>query len=238
VKPVIPKEWLEPASLKQAADIQRHLAARVIEETTFRSVSLLGGVDISHAFRKPDEPIHAAVALLDPDDLSFRGTAEGASQARFPYVPGFLGFREVPALLAPFRKLHHPPDLVLVDGHGRAHPRGLGIACHLGVALDLPTIGVAKTILVGEPRGTLGPRPGDSTPLVWRGRTIGMVLRTKARCNPLYISIGHRITLEDAVAWVLRCLKGYRHPEPVRYAHLAANHARRTHEGGPNRPLF
>jgi deoxyribonuclease V len=115
-----------------------------------------------------------------------------------------------------------------VDGHGIAHPRGLGIAAHLGVVLDVPSIGVAKSPLVGRPEVPLGEEVGESAPLVWRGRVLGTLLRTRRRANPLYISVGHRVTLASAVGWVQRCATGYRLPEPTRQAHLAANVARRA----------
>ena len=115
----------------------------------------------------------------------------------------------------------------MVDGHGICHPRGLGIASHLGVLCDLPTIGVGKTILVGEPLEALGPKAGDRVPLIYEGRVVAMLLRTKARVHPVIVSVGHRISLETAVEVVLNSLQGYRLPEPTRQAHLAANALRR-----------
>jgi deoxyribonuclease V len=150
-----------------------------------------------------------------------------------PYVPGLLGFREIPALLAAWEKLRAKPDLVLVDGHGVAHPRRLGIAAHLGVMLDVPAIGVAKSVLVGGEDPPLADEPGAETPLVWRGERIGTALRTRRRSNPLYVSIGHRVSLETAVAWVRRATNTYRLPEPTRQAHLAANALRVAEAGGP-----
>lgn len=221
--PQIPPDWLEPPSLEAAKAIQHELAARVVAEDAFGPVRRLGGADISHNPRDPSARVYAALVTLDPADLGVIDSGGTVRQARFPYVPGYLGFREVPSLVAVFRTLAAPPDLIFVDGHGVSHPRGLGIACHLGVVLDRPTIGVAKSILIGRPAGELGPEPGDRVPLEWRGRTVGMVLRTKRRCNPLYISVGHRISLDSAVDWVLRTGRGYRLPEPTRQAHLAAN---------------
>jgi len=143
-----------------------------------------------------------------------------------PYVPGLLSFRELPLVLTAWDRLEQKPDLVMVDGHGVAHPRGLGIASHLGLALDRPTIGCAKSILVGH-HDELGPARGDRQPLIYKGRTVGYALRTKDRVNPLYIACGHRVSMETAIRWVLECDRGYRLPEPTRQAHLAANAARR-----------
>jgi deoxyribonuclease V len=156
------------------------------------------------------------------------GAAHAERRSDFPYVPGFLGFREVPCLLDAFARLPSPPDLVFVDGHGISHPRRLGIATHLGVLLDRPTIGVAKSILVGAPAGELPDEPGSSVPLVWRGAEVARVLRTKKRVKPVYISTGHLVSLPSAVAWAMRAARGYRLPEPTRQAHIAANAFRRT----------
>jgi deoxyribonuclease V len=136
-------------------------------------------------------------------------------------VPGLLSFRESPLVLAALEKLTIRPDLLMVDGQGYAHPRRFGIACHLGVLTDLPAIGVAKSVLVGqfEPPG---PEPGDRAPLVHRGETVGIALRTKARTNPLIVSVGHKIDLPTAARFVLDCVRGYRLPETTRAAHRLA----------------
>ncbi|HET8728776.1 MAG TPA: deoxyribonuclease V [Alphaproteobacteria bacterium] len=225
--PGIPPEWLHPPSLKAASELQRRMAGRVLDDDAFGPVRCLGGADVSQNRWDPEKMIHAAIVVLDLPTLRLAASAGTTARARFPYVPGFLGFREAPSLVEAWRALPAPPDLLFVDGHGLSHPRGLGIATHLGVLLDRPTIGVAKTILIGSPAGPLGPEPGDRTPLVWQGRTIGMVVRTKRRANPLYVSVGHRVALGTAVEWVLRTARGYRLPEPIRQAHLAANALRR-----------
>lgn len=225
----IPNNWLYPPSLAVAAEVQRDLAARVITEDMFGAVRSIGGADISHNPRLPDAPVHAAIVTLDWPALNMAQVGQATMPPRFPYVPGYLGFRECPSLVAAYAQLANaPPDLIFVDGQGLSHPRGFGIACQLGVLLDVPTIGVAKSILVGRPAGPLGEDPGDRVPLVWKGRTIGMALRTKRRSNPLFVSTGHRVSLETAVAWVLDCTRGYRMPEPTRQAHLAANRIRRA----------
>jgi deoxyribonuclease V len=218
-----PREWLYPASLEEAANVQRELAQRVRTEDEFNPVQRIAGTDVSNTLKDPENQIYAVcVSLAYP---SLRVLEEGRAQvtAPLPYVPGFLGFREAPALVEAFHQLAQPPDLVLVDGHGVSHPRGLGIASHLGVLLDCPTVGVAKSILVGKPAGDLGNQPGDHVPLVWKAKPIGAVLRTRANVQPVYVSPGHRISLESAIEWVTRCLTRYRLPEPTRQAHQAAN---------------
>ena len=147
-----------------------------------------------------------------------------------PYVPGLLSFRELPLVLTAWDRLRQKPDLVLVDGHGIAHPRGLGIASHLGLAIDRPTIGCAKSILVGR-HEPLAPARGSMAPLVHHGETVGYAVRTKDKVNPVFVSCGHRVSQETAVRWVLECARGYRLPEPTRQAHLASNQLRR--EGEP-----
>jgi deoxyribonuclease V len=234
-----PKDWLFPESLEVAGQVQRAMAHRVIPEDVEDCLSLdrvryVGGVDVSNTLRDPENQIYAALVVLDYPSLSVCETSTIQGQARFPYVPGFLGFREAPVLVEAFEKLFQNsgicPDLVLVDGQGISHPRGLGIASHLGVLLDIPTIGVAKSILVGHPEGVPENRPGAHVPLVWKGKTVGAVVRTKANTQPVYVSIGHKISLPTAIDWVLRCGKGYRLPEPTRQAHQAANAFRKERQ--------
>jgi deoxyribonuclease V len=236
VAPGIPPEWLEPSDLAAAKAAQVALATRVVREDACPPVRLLGGVDISNSRFDPEGLVYAAVVVLAWPGLQVVARATAEARARIPYIPGYLGFREVPALLAAWAKLDPKPDLVMVDGHGIAHPRALGIAAHLGVVLDIPSIGVAKSPLVGRPEGPLGEEPGAEQPLVWRGERLGTVLRTRRRSNPLWISIGHRVSLQGAVEWVKRCGTGYRLPEPTRQAHLAANEARRAALAGGNVP--
>lgn len=187
---------------------------------------LIGGVDISCRRFDAERWVAAAVVVLTWPDLVLVETATARVRARLPYVPGYLGFREVPALLEAWAGLAAKPDLLLVDGQGLAHPRGFGVASHLGVVLDRPTIGVAKSILVGE----VGPVRGDEAPLIWQGDRIGTALTTRAGAGPVYVSVGHRVSLEAAVGWVRGALRGYRLPEPTRLAHQAANAARRAGE--------
>ena len=139
----------------------------------------------------------------------------------FPYVPGLLSFREAPLILRAFEQLTHTPDLIMLDGQGIAHPRRLGIAAHLGLFFDNPTIGCAKSRLCGTHKAP-ALEPGNFEELSDKNENIGAVLRTKYHTQPVYISIGNKITIEDAIYWVMRCCRGYRLPEPIRLAHLAA----------------
>jgi deoxyribonuclease V len=220
-------EWLHPPDLATAKAAQVALAARVVARDEHGPVRLVGGVDISSNRFDPEDMVYAAVVVLSLPDLAVVATAAARARATMPYVPGFLGFREIPALLEAWARLATIPELVLVDGHGLAHPRGLGIAAHLGVVLDVPSVGVAKSLLVGHPEGPVPEEAGAEVALVWKGRRLGTVLRTKRRSNPLYVSVGHRVSPEGAVAWVRRTTAGYRLPEPTRQAHLAANAFRR-----------
>lgn len=223
----IPEAWLRPASLAEARAAQAALAARVIRTDAHGEVRLLGGADVSSNRFDPEDMVYAAVVVLRLPDLAVVGSSAAAARATMPYVPGFLGFREIPALLAAWEGLAVKPDLVMVDGHGIAHPRGLGIAAHLGVVLDVPSIGVAKSLLVGAPAGPVPEEPGAEVPLLWRGERVGTALRTRRGSRPLHVSIGHRVSEASAVAWVRRAGAGYRLPEPTRRAHEAANALRR-----------
>lgn len=223
-----PQEWLHPPSLSAATALQRELATRVVAEDAFGPVRRVAGADVSANRFDPTRTVYAAVASLDWPGLEVAETGLATGRSAFPYVPGYLSFRESPILLDALDRLVQPPDLIFVDGHGISHPRGIGVASHVGVLLDRPTIGVAKSILVGQPAGPLGPEPGDSVPLVWHERQIATVLRTRRNARPVYVSVGHRVSLATAVDWVLRAGRGYRLPEPTRQAHLAANRLRRS----------
>ena len=200
--------------------LQAELAARVVREDTAREVRRVAGVDVG--FEDDGKVTRAAVAVLDFPGLALAERVVVRQPTRFPYIPGLLSFREAPAVLAAFERLSAVPDLVLYDGQGIAHPRRFGIASHVGLLLDVPTIGVAKTRLVGEHR-QLPERKGARVPLVDHGETIGAVLRTRAGVTPLYVSIGHRVSLEAAVRWVMACTTRYRLPETTRWAHHLAS---------------
>jgi deoxyribonuclease V len=165
------------------------------------------------------------VVVLAWPSLEIVETATARGRSPFPYVPGLLSFREGPILMRAFRRLREPPDLVILDGQGTAHMRGFGIACHLGLLLDVPSIGCAKSRLVGEHEEP-GVSPGDHVPLRHEGRRVGSVVRTRRGVKPVFVSPGHRIGHAAAVRWVVRTCRGYRLPEPTRQAHLAANRLR------------
>ncbi len=201
----------------EAVRVQTRLRARLVLAWDDRPVAAVGGVDVDLAGGQA----RAAIVVLRYPDLAPLAAVTADAPLVFPYLPGLLAFREGPAVLAAWEKLPLKPDLLLFDGQGIAHPRGLGIASQLGLWLETPSIGVAKSRLYGR-HAEVGPRCGDRADLRDErdpARVIGAVLRTRERANPLYISPGHRIDLEHAVAFVLACCRGYRLPEPTRWAH-------------------
>lgn len=202
----------------EARAIQKTLRGHVITEDKIGEVRTVAGVDIG-LFRKRGR---AAAVLLRFPSLEVCGKAVIKADLQFPYVPGLLSFRECPLAIQALRGLPQRPDLLICDGQGLAHPQRFGMACHLGVLLDLPTIGAAKSRLIGwheEP----GNERGSQDLLRDGEEVIGSVLRTRANIRPLYVSIGHRISLETAVALTLRCSPRYRIPEPIRQAHKLAS---------------
>ena len=207
-----------PANLAEARAVQEALRHRVVATTPSGfSPRTIAGVDVH--FSRDGRTAFAAAVRLDARTLDLQESALAARPVSFPYRTGFLSFREVPVALAALCLLREMPDLVMVDGQGLAHPRRFGLACHLGVLLDLPTIGVAKSRLLGsytEP----GPGPGDWTPLEDKAEIVGAVLRSKRGCRPLFVSIGHRIELATAVALVGSTIARHRLPEPTRLADL------------------
>jgi deoxyribonuclease V len=164
----------------------------------------------------------AAVVVLSFPDLVLQEQALALTPTTFPYVPGLLSFREAPAALAALNRLAIRPDLLLIDGHGWAHPRRMGLACHLGLLSRIPAIGVAKSRLVGS-HESLPETRGGQVPLLHKGEVIGVVLRTRTRVKPIYVSIGHRVSLETAVAYTMACTPKYRLPETTRQAHRLAS---------------
>lgn len=208
---------VEGLTPREAFELQREAADLVVTDAGDLAPRTVAGIDVS--VKGPAS--QAAVAVLAFPSLAPVETATARMPVVFPYVPGLLAFREVPVVLAAFARLRSVPDLLMVDGHGFAHPRRFGVACHLGVALDLPAIGVGKTRFVGAHQEP-GPRRGASVRLVDRGDTIGRVVRTREGVKPVHVSVGHRISLGDAVRLVLRCCARFRLPEPIRAAHHAA----------------
>ena len=206
---------------KEAIEIQRGLAAKVSVEDGFETPPrYVAGVDIS----PPDAKgiAVAAAVLLELPELRTVEVRVHRGKTGFPYVPGLLSFRETPLALGALEKLETDPDIILADGQGIAHPRRFGIACHLGLLTDTPAVGCAKSILRGRPDDDLGPDRGSYVNLVDKGEVVGTAVRTRNSVKPVYVSVGHKISLGSAIEWTLACCKGYRIPEPTRLAHLAA----------------
>jgi len=203
----------------QAREIQFSLANKVITQSGVVNPRLIAGIDIC----APDAQgvARGAAVVLRYPELSIVEVKVAEGKITFPYVPGLLSFRESPLILAACEELRNVPDLVLIDGQGIAHPRRFGLASHVGLFLDLPTIGCAKSILCGR-HEPVGEEAGSHAELFDNGELIGAALRTKSGVKPIYISVGHRINLASALQWVIRCCRGYRLPEPTRLAHLAA----------------
>lgn len=200
---------------KEAIRIQKQLAGEVRAAPLAASPKTVAGIDVSIR----DDVAQAAIAVLQLPDLEVIDTAIHRCEVPFPYVPGLLSFREMPAILPALERLSTRPDVLMTDSQGLAHPRRFGLACHLGVLLDWPTLGVAKSRLTGEPAGTLGVEKGSRVPLIDDGEPVGVLLRTRTEVNPVYVSIGHRMTVDDAVAITLACSPRYKIPEPTRQAH-------------------
>ncbi|MEJ2407574.1 MAG: deoxyribonuclease V [Candidatus Thiodiazotropha sp.] len=199
----------------EAMLLQQQLATKVITKDQLNEVKWVAGVDVAYA--KSSESTVAAVVILDAKTLQVIESVSVVDQVQFPYIPGLFSFRELPPLIKAFAQLNHSPDLVVCDGQGYAHPRRFGLACHLGVLFDLPTIGCGKTKLLGEHRQPDNER-GAHVPLCNNSEVIGSVLRTQSGINPIYISIGHRISLATARQWILKLAPKYRLPETTRKA--------------------
>ncbi|OCG01703.1 deoxyribonuclease V [Gilliamella sp. wkB308] len=213
-------------NLEQLKLTQQQLAEQVNLTDDFNtSITLVGGTDVG--FEDEGKITRAAIVILTYPDFDVVEYHVARLKTEFPYIPGYLSFREYPALLSAWEQVEHKPDLLLVDGQGVAHPRRLGIASHLGLLLDMPTIGVAKKRLCGH-HNPLPKVAGQVTPLTDKQQQIGWVLQSKNNCNPLFISSGHRISQDSALKWVNLCLRGYRLPEPTRWADAVAS----------NKPLF
>ena len=212
-----------PATIAKAQRIQLALQRRLRAGGAPRTVRLVAGADC--AFSADGRTIFAGVAVVALPGLESVATAWAAGRVTFPYVPGYLSFREGPVFLRAARRLRVRPDLWLFDGQGIAHPRGLGLAAHLGVLLDRPSVGCAKSRLVGE-HDMPGSRRGEWAPLIFGGRRVGAVIRTRDHVRPLYVSVGHRISLAAAIRWVLACC-AYRVPEPIRLAEQLVNRVKR-----------
>ncbi|NQU07184.1 MAG: deoxyribonuclease V [Candidatus Abyssubacteria bacterium] len=210
-------------SYEEAVAIQNKLRQEVGFSPLRRVVKTVAGADVS--FDKQSNKIYAAIAVLSFPSLQPVEQAIVEGKSKFPYIPGLLSFREAPIVAEAFEKLSAKPDVLMCDGQGVAHPRGLGLACHLGLLFDIPSIGCAKSRLCGT-HGEVGPEAGDYAPLKLRGRTVGAVLRTRKGVKPVFVSVGHMINLRGAIRLTIRCGTGYRIPEPTRAAHHLVTCAR------------
>jgi deoxyribonuclease V len=213
---------------REAMRLQERLRERVVLEDKFGTVRTVAGADL--AFDPATGVAFAGVIVYRFPELFEIERRMARRKLCFPYVPGLLSFRESPILLAAFARLRTEPDLILIDGHGRAHPRLFGIACHIGVLFDKPTIGCGKSLLVGEYEEPAA-KSGSASPLVFRGERVGMVLRTRERVKPIFVTQGHRVSLHSAVRLVRACVDGFRIPKPTREADHYVRDLRRAYQG-------
>jgi deoxyribonuclease V len=214
-------EW--GLSCADARQLQLQLAQRVRFAAMKKRPKIIAGLDC--AFSKDGKQIFASAVVIDLSDFSIIETTTAARKVDFPYIPGLLSFREAPACIDAIEKLKNTPDCLIIDGQGMAHPRRFGIACHIGVLVDKPTIGCAKSRLIGTFE-ELPRRKGSFSPLVDSGEEIGVVLRTRTDVKPVFVSVGHKCTLDDALNVVLECTIKYRLPEPSRLAHQLVGEAK------------
>jgi deoxyribonuclease V len=217
IDPLLPWTY----DISEAIRVQDNLRQRLVLAWDDRSVKAIGGVDVGYM----GESMCAAIAVFHYPNLDRLGTVTGEATQVFHYVPGLLAFRVGPAILTAWERLKDKPDLILIHGHGTAHPRGLGLASHIGLWLNIPTIGVAKTRLYGN-HSELGSQLGEWSELMDEGdskHVIGAVLRTQVNIKPVYVSPGHLIDLQHSIEFVLACCRGYRLPEPIRAAHETAS---------------
>jgi len=207
--------------------LQERLRERVVLEDHFERIRFVAGADI--AFDPETDTAFAGVVVYRFPELEEVERRMARRKLQFPYVPGLLSFRESPILIAAFARLKTEPDLLLIDGHGLAHPRLFGIACHIGVLFDKPAIGCAKSLLVGK-AGEPAAKAGSSAPLEFDGERVGTVLRTRDNTRPIFVTQGHRVSLATAVKLVRQCLDGYRIPKPTREADRYVRDLRRAYQ--------
>ena len=212
-------------STANASKIQTDLREKLIlhSQTDFSTIQTIAAADVS--CNKFETVLYAAVVVVRFSDLQILNSYTSISYTSFPYIPGFLSFREAPAVLDIFKELSDPPDVLICDGQGIAHPRGIGLASHIGLFLDLPTIGCAKSVLVGSYTDP-APLKGSCSPLSYRDQIVGTALRSRSNVKPVFVSCGHKIGLQDAVQLVLHSCQRYRIPEPLRMAHRLVNEIR------------
>ena len=210
-----------PADVETAISIQEKLRHQVIAEDKFGAIKYVAGVDVGYS--DDDRITQAAVAVLNFPELELKEQAIAQRPTSFPYIPGLLSFREIPAILDALEKLNIIPDLLLCDGQGLIHPRRFGVACHLGVLVNIPSIGVAKSHYIGK-HDVVGLEKGNWQPLIDEEEVIGAVVRSRSGVKPIYVSTGHKISLKTAINYVLQCTPKYRLPETTRWADkLASN---------------
>lgn len=207
----------------EAVKVQEELKGKLRFTKLPQDVRLIAGADVAYAKNK--NILYAAVIVLALPDLVLVEQRAAQGKATFPYIPGLLSFREAPVLLKAFRNIKSTPHVIIFDGQGTAHPRRFGLASHLGLVLDIPAIGCAKSLLVGKSE-PVGETAGSYTYLMDRGEVIGVALRTKSGIRPVIVSPGHKITLKESIKITLKCVQGYRLPEPTRQAHLLVNKIR------------
>ncbi|CAH8768853.1 deoxyribonuclease V [Paenibacillus dendritiformis] len=218
MEPILKHTW--ELSEADAIKLQQELSLKVIKEDHFAEINYVAGVDV--AYSKKDDKLIAAIVILNAASLNIVESVVVVDTAHFPYIPGLFSFRELPPILKAFNQLKTPPQLIVCDGQGIAHPRRFGLASHLGVLFDIPTIGCGKTRLVGEFH-SLEQNRGAIAPLIDNGDIIGNVLRTQENIKPIFVSIGHRISLATACEWILKLSPKYRLPETTRQADQLVN---------------
>lgn len=223
----------DTTDIQAARNQQKQLAKQVDCRNQFGTINTLAGIDVSCAFKSAKQPLTAAIVVLAAEDLQVKEIACASILPSLPYIPGLLAFREIPAIEAALAKLSVLPDLFFVDGHGYSHPQHCGIASHLGVLINKPTIGVAKNILIGH-ADALPATQGAQTPLFWQDEIIAMLVRSRLRAKPIIVSAGHHIDLTTSLTWVKKTLTTYRLPTPTRLAHYYSNQARLC----PNAPFI
>jgi deoxyribonuclease V len=214
-------------SFREAAELQKKLSAKISIPRKTKTIRTVCGVDVSYSLKT--NLFFAGAVILSFPGMEILSSVTAKGTVSFPYVPGFLSFREIPVLRKCLLKLERKPDVIIVDGQGIAHPRKFGLAAHIGVIYNIPSIGCAKSLLIGE-FNEPGIKKGSKSPLFYKGEQVGCALRTKDNVKPVFISAGNLISLKDAVKTALISAKRYRIPEPTRQAHMLVNDFRRNYE--------
>ncbi|MBN2189923.1 MAG: endonuclease V [Candidatus Aureabacteria bacterium] len=214
-------------SFREAAELQKKLSAKISMPRKTKTVGTVCGVDVSYSLKT--SLFFAGAVVLSFPGMEILSSVTAKGTVSFPYVPGFLSFREIPVLRKCLLRLGRKPDVIMVDGQGIAHPRKFGLASHIGVTYNIPSIGCAKSLLVGE-FNEPGTKKGSKSPIIYKGEQVGCALRTKDNVKPVFISVGNLISLRDALNIALISAKRYRIPEPTRQAHMLVNNFRKNHE--------